>query len=448
MRARGRSDVADEIAAHRKRLDQLLEELAQTGDPRLQAEIDRELRALEQSLAELAQKRGGMTADVLDQFVNPSAMQDRAAGDCVGEVRALMDAGKVAEAQARLAQCGQELDAAQSAMESALEDLRGDKFTAEQQKLAELMDELADVTQDQQEIAAEADKIFERYADEADELMQDLGQQAKKKLSSTLERLRDRIEDIPQPGLTPFAQEELDIVERRLDDLEHMLDDGDLAEALAMARQAKQSLDTVTAELEAALEDDPTSPWADETQDALDAVEHAHPPADKLIEELDELSPSPDQILDKDDKAALDKLRRRQKANQDRADKLAQKAADYSPDLPGTAGEEISSRVEDGAGKMGQAGDRMKQRDPSGARDAARSAADALQQAQQRARSAARQQLQDGGAGLDSEPIRIPGADEYKAPEHFREDILEAMKKQAPQGYDEMIQRYYEELIR
>jgi len=441
-------DVADEIAAHRKRLDELMEEFAKTGDPRVQAEIERELRALEQSLAELAQKRAGMTADVLDQFVNPSAMQDRAAGGCVEEVRALMDAGKVAEAQARLARCGQELDSAQNAMESALEDLRGDRFSDEQQKLNELMGELADVAQDQAEIAAEADKIFERYADEADELMEDLGKDAKRRLSSTLEKLRDRIHDIPTPGLTPFAQEELDIVDRRLDDLEHMLDDGDLAEALAMARQAKQSLDTVTAELEAALEDDPTSPWADETSEALDAVEHAHPPADKLIEELGELSPSPDQILDQDDKAALDRLRRRQKLNQDRADKLAQKANELGPELPGTAGEEIGGRVEDGAGKMGQAEQRMKQRDPSGARDAARSAADALQQAQQRARAAARQQLSDGGAGLDSEPIRIPGADEYKAPEHFREDILEAMKKQAPSGYDDMIQRYYEELIR
>ena len=56
--------------------------------------------------------------------------------------------------------------------------------------------------------------------------------------------------------------------------------------------------------------------------------------------------------------------------------------------------------------------------------------------------------MQDGGAGLDQEPIRIPGADEYRAPEHFREDILEAMKKRAPEGYDEMIKRYYEELIR
>jgi len=52
---------------------------------------------------------------------------------------------------------------------------------------------------------------------------------------------------------------------------------------------------------------------------------------------------------------------------------------------------------------------------------------------------------------VGDEPIRIPGADEYRAPERFREDLLEAMKKKgtlAPEGYDEQIKRYYEELIK
>jgi hypothetical protein len=441
-------DVADEIAAHRKRLDQLLEEYARTGDPRLKAEIERELRTLEQRLAELAQMRSGMSAEVLDQFVHSEAMQDKQADTCVAEVRKLFAAGKVDEAQKKLAECGRNLDAAASAMESALEALRGDKFSAEQQKLDELQDQLADLAQDQAEIAAEADRLFERYADKADQMMEDLGKEAKKRLSSTLDRLRDRIEAVPPSGLTPFAQEELDIVERRLDDLEQMLEDGDIAEALGMARQAKQSLDTVSAELEAALEDDPQSQWADETATSLEAVERAHPPADKLIEELDELAPSPDQIMDKDDKKALDKLRRRQGASEEQARRLAEKAREMAPELPGQAGGEIGDRVDEAARHMDQAEGRMKARDPSAARDSARQAAEALERAKQRARAAARQQQQDGGAGLDKEPIRIPGADEYKAPEHFREDILEAMKKRAPEGYDEMIKRYYEELIR
>jgi hypothetical protein len=447
-RLEGLLDIADEIAAHRKRLDELLEEYARTGDPRLRGEIERELRALEQRLAELGRHRATMSADVLDRFVHADAMQDRRVDDCLAQVRALFDAGQAAEAQARLAECGRRLDAAANAMEGALEALRGDRFGAEQQKLDALQNDLADLAQDQSQIAAEADRAFERYAEKADQMMEELGREAKRRLAGHLQRLRDRIEAVPPVGLTPFAQEELDIVGRRLDDLKQMLADGDLAEALAMARQARQSLDTVSAELEAALEDDPRSAWARDTAAALDAIERAHPPANRLIDELTALTPSPDQILDREDRRALERLRRRQAANEERARRLGERARELAPELPGRAGDEIAQRVEEAARHMNAADGRMKARDPSAARDSARQAAEALEKARQRARGAARQQQSDGGAGLDKEPIRIPGADEYRAPAQFREHILEAMKQRAPEGYDEMVKRYYEELIR
>jgi hypothetical protein len=441
-------DIQDEIAGHQKRLQELMEQYAKTGDPRLKAEIAREMRALEQRLAEMSAKRSGMAEDVLDQFVNADAMQEQEASGCYAEVRRLFDAGKVAEAQTKLAECAGRLEGAQSAMEGALEQLRGDRFDAEQKKLDELMNDLADLGSDQREVAAEADRIFERYAERADEMMKDLSREAQKKLSSTLERLKERLDAIPDAGLTPFALEELDIVRRRVADLEHMLSDGDLAEALGMARQARQSLDTVSAELEAALEDDPDSRWAEDTAKALDAAERAHPPMKKLLEELEELTPSPDQILSPDDKRQLEKLRRRQQQNQDRARRLVERSRQMGPELPGSAGEEIAQRVGDAQGKMESAEKRMKARDTSAAREDARAAADALDKARQRARDAARQRQSDGGSGLGSEPIRIPGADEYRAPEEFREDILEAMKKRAPEGYDDLVRRYYEELIR
>jgi hypothetical protein len=98
---------------------------------------------------------------------------------------------------------------------------------------------------------------------------------------------------------------------------------------------------------------------------------------------------------------------------------------------------------------MDRAAQRMRARDPSGARQEAREAAEKLAQAKEEAQGAARQRESEGRSGLRDEPVRIPGADEYRAPERFREDILDAMKKdQAPTPYREMVKRYYEELIR
>ena len=447
-RMEGLLDVSDEISAHEKRLAELLAQYNKTKDPRLLDEIEREMKAIERAHADLEKHRKGLAEDVLDQYVNRAAMQGQQGAECVDEVRKLVRAGQTQQAQQKLDQCRAQHDRAASALEGSLANLRGDKFSEEQKKLDEVMNELSDVAKDQEDIAAESNRIFEAYAEKADEVAKDRRREASKKVGALVDKLRKRIGEINEAGLTPFAKEELDIVERRLTDVEHMVEDGDLAEALGMARQAKSSLDTIAGELEAALNDDPKSKWADATQDALEGVTRANPVAKELIAELQSLSPRPDQIMSADDMRAIERLRRRQAMNKGRTQRLADRTKQLGADLPGDTGAELGKKLGGAIDQMGNADDRMKQRDPSGAREATRSAADALGKARDRARSAARQ-AQEGT--VNDEPIRIPGADEYRAPERFREDLLEAMKKKgkaAPEGYDEMIKRYYEELIK
>lgn len=443
----GMLDIADEIDAHQKRLAELLAEYARTGDDKLKAEIARELHAIDQRMAELAHFRSGIAEDVLDQFVHADAMADRRAAGCMDEVEKLAMAGDAAGAQAALERCRRETAGAAQSLEDALHQLRGDRFTDAEKKLDELMNELTDLAQDQTDIAAEADRIFERYAERADELMHDLGKDARHKLGATVDKLKERLGQIPDNGLTPFAREELQIAGQRVADLERMLEDGDVAEALGMAKQARQSLETVAGELDAAMADDPSSPWAQATSDAIDGVERAHPLADRLVDELEQMTPSPDQILGDDDKRRLDALKRRQAMTRDRAKQLAEKAKS-ADGVPGDAAQAIDQRVGEASGPMTQAEKRMGGRDPSGARDAARTAADALQKAKQEAQKAARQAQSQGDAALGDEPVRIPGADQYVAPEEFRKELLEAMKKRPPSGYDDQVKRYYEELIR
>ena len=77
----------------------------------------------------------------------------------------------------------------------------------------------------QDDIAAEANRIFENYARKADDIAKDHQREASKKVGALVEKLRKRIGSINESGLTPFAKEELDIVERRLNDVEHMVDE-------------------------------------------------------------------------------------------------------------------------------------------------------------------------------------------------------------------------------
>jgi hypothetical protein len=204
----------------------------------------------------------------------------------------------------------------------------------------------------------------------------------------------------------------------------------------------------VESELESALEEDGKG-FRRAGERGLDAVDRALPVARKLVSELEKATPPPSRILGPEDLQKLDKLARRQQALQQRAQRLGERSRGMADELPGEAGQRMSDRLGEAGQRMERAGQRMRARDPSGARQEAREAAEKLAQAKDEAQGAARQQQAQGRSGLRDEPVRIPGADEYRAPEKFREDILDAMKKgQAPTPYRDMVKRYYEELIR
>jgi len=51
------------------------------------------------------------------------------------------------------------------------------------------------------------------------------------------------------------------------------------------------------------------------------------------------------------------------------------------------------------------------------------------------------------GSDRDDDEVHIPGADEYKPPEEFREKILDAKSKgKAPADYQEQVEQYYKEI--
>jgi hypothetical protein len=440
--------ISDEIKTHRERLDKLFAEYKRTHSAEIKAEIERELRALEQRLAELERRSGRMPADVLDQFVNAEAMQTKKADDCLVEVRKLFAAGDVEAAQRRMRQCAEVLDQSAAELEKSLDELRGDKFSEQEKRFDELRSEIADLAGDQGKVADTTDEIQKRYAEQAADLMRQAMEEKQGELVELVGKLRRRVAQVPDSGLGQFVEEELGAVRARVADLERMLASGDLAEALSMAREAESGLETVESELETALEEEGRS-FQRAGERGLDAVERALPIARKLVAELEKATPPPSRILDKQDLDRLEKLARRQQTLEQRAQRLAERSRQMAEELPGESGARMAERLGEAGQKMGRAGQRMRARDPSGARQEAREAAEKLRQAKEEAQGAARQKEMEGRAGLRDEPVRIPGADEYRAPERFREDILDAMKKdEAPTPYRDMVKRYYEELIR
>ncbi len=435
-RLEGVMDVSDEIAAHQKRLADLLAQYQQTKDPRLLDEIERELKALDRSYAELEKHRRGMPEDVLDQYVNRDAGPD-GAGHAVPRRGPPDDPrGQVREAQAKLGVVPRAAGPERREPRGlAGRRCASDKFSDEQRKLDEVMNELADLAKDQDDIAAEANRIFEDYALKADEVAKEHRREASRKVGTLVEKLRKRLQGHGRDGLTPFAKEELDIVERRLADVESMVSDGDLGrgDEHGAPGQAEPRHDRGRARGGARGRSE-IEVGGRHAGRARRGGQGAPDRQGQLIDELQALLPRPEQIMSADDLKALERLRRRQVGTRDRARRLV--GAD--PAAGRRAARRRGRRAGQEAGRRDQAhGCRPTS---ARARRIRRGRARARARGGRCARQGARPGAQRGPPGAGGRGRRRadpdPGRRRYRAPERFREDLLEAMKKKGAQGPD------------
>jgi uncharacterized protein DUF4175 len=442
--------ISDELKQHRDKLKDLMEQYKRSSSPELRAEIEREIKAIEQRIAELQAKASQLGGEVADRFMNADAMDADSAQDCFQKVRELLDAGDVAGANKQLERCSRLADEQAQALENGLRGLRGDRFSEEEKTLGELMGEIADLEREQRSVAKDADELLDRYKERAAKAARDKASPQVEKARKTLEKLKKEVNDVPRNGLTPFSQEEMDALKQRLDDVGKMLNEGDIPEALAMAKHAEEGLKTIGADIEDDVSDG--HPWSNRTLEAGDRVGRAEPVAKQLIDELQKATPSPQEMMEPSDRQRMSDLKRKERELRDRAQKLAQKAQKQGKELPGASGEMAEKGLGEAGEQMGRAEERMDAPDPMGAREESQGAADKLSELQDKMKRSARKQQMVGredGRGLDDEVVKIPGSEAYKPSEAFREDILDAMKKEKPpDAFKDQVKRYYEELVK
>lgn len=151
-------------------------------------------------------------------------------------------------------------------------------------------------------------------------------------------------------------------------------------------------------------------------------------------------------------------LGERQAAAKKRLDELRKKLGQGAPQSgqPGTqSGEGQPMSVPGLDDGLGQAGKHMQSAEgqlrggkPREAEGEESQALEALGKAREQVQRERRPGNEEGGQAMDRDPVKIPGADEYQAPREFREDILDAMKRAAPERYKQQVRRYFEELVR
>jgi hypothetical protein len=111
-------------------------------------------------------------------------------------------------------------------------------------------------------------------------------------------------------------------------------------------------------------------------------------------------------------------------------------------------GQQAGEMLRKAEGHMQRSEGELQRLSPRGAAAAQGQALDQLGQLQRQVQQARRPRSDGAGSRADREPVKIPGAEDYRAPKEFRQDILDAAKREAPAEYRDQVKHYYEELIR
>lgn len=443
--------ISDEMTALRDRMRQLLAEYKKTPSEALRRELERELRGFERRMAELMEKARRLSTELPDEFLNREAMGQTDLQSRIDRLRDLIQKGDIARAEQEMERMSQALDNLVKGMEQNLRGFRRERFTAEEKALGELENRLSDLAHDQEELKAQTEAVKQNASARARQLLRDRAEALSRRLQGDINRLRKLLGEVDVAPLGPWGSDEMDKATGRLDDLERMLEQGDLDEARQMASEAEQSLEKLESEMRG---EEQASRWGQRVRlgRSRARLEQARPIAHDLAAEIEKALPRPEEILSPAERKQLADLRGQQEA-------LRKRSADLGRDIPKRAqqtkdapllerlAQQAPEMIRKATGFMEQSAGELQRLQPRNAATAQGQAIEQLSQMRQQMQQARRPQNEGAGMRSERDPIKIPGADEYHAPKEFRQDILDAAKREAPPEYREQVKRYYEELI-
>lgn len=443
--------IGDEMTALRDRMRQLLAEYKKSPSEALRKELARELRAFEKRFAELKERAERLSREVPDEFVNREALGQNDMQSRLDRMRQLLEKGDVERVAAEFERMSQALDGLMKGMESDLRGYRRERFSAEERALAEMENRLSDLAHDEADIKRRTEELKQAASARARQFTRDRAEALSKRLLADVGRLRKLLGDVDVAPLGPWGSDEMEKVTRRLDDLGKMLEQGDLDEARAMAQEAEQSLGRLEDELRS---EEQASRWGQRVRlgRSRARIEQGREISRGIESEIARALPRPEELLSPPERRQLADLRAEQEALRRRGGELGKefnKRAAQTKDAPllERLSQQASEVLHRAAGFMQKSEEELRQMSPRSAAAAQGQALDQLHQMQKQVQQARRPQNDGAGTRSEREPVKIPGAEEYRAPKEFRQDILDAAKREPPPEYREQVKHYYEELI-
>jgi hypothetical protein len=460
-----------DLAARRRDLAHLLEAYRKAPSEARKAELLAEAARLKARMEEMMRRMAELAKGFSDEHMNREAlaelMKSRDALGGMDDVEKMLARGDVEGAMKALDQVGNAMEGMLSSLERTA-GRPGEQNAALVKDMLAFKTQLEEVQAEQEQVARETEKVRGEYRRRLSKMLEQLDRDAER-LQGLAAEARREVQKAER-GVTLRSEDDFAQARDRLADLEKALQGRDLDAALESSRRALPPL----LRLALGLEDDAVVAErfrqlaGKDPRDIREAQRHAAGavgPARKVKEELERMLPDPRSVLGRREQARLGELAERQGRLEGEAGKLRRKLAELSqraPVFPPQAQEMLGGSQ----GHMQRAQAELAVRNPQRGHGEQRLALDDLARFRRGLDEMAKAMRGAGGGvpfpfpfggqsagaegGLEPsrERVEIPAADQYRVPEEFRRDLLEAMKQGSPEPYKGEVQRYYEELVK
>ena len=418
--------AGSELDASRGELLELLTRFRETQSESVRRSLLAAIETMEQKLAQLDKHIEQIRGKVGDVYVNPSAVLRTDLIGSLAELRRLLAGDDLAAAQALVRRMETDLGRLMTGLEGGLLSFRTERFGEGERFIGELLDRVMTLEAGQLQLRRETIALKRAGIERLSDLMRGkIGPLVHKQLSR-LDRMRRMKNDLKING-DPDASALDESLSCALRELGLALNQGDLDEARQVAEDVRDIAENAEIGRSAGF-----TALKDEATRLGDDITAAYPPPAQLLSDKDGRTAAV---------RAMDQRRILAKARKLKA--WIKKQADETRFLSSRAQESLSVA----SGRMSKSAADLDARRVGEALESQSEALEAL--------ADLREDLKRGGelSPLESRPqvpvgrVELPSPDEFEVPKEFRNDILEAMRGDLPNSYEEAIKKYYEALV-
>jgi len=441
------------------RLRELLRQYKETQDPALRRQIEREMRRLAQRIEDLMRRLAAQMKKLPFEHLNRDALAGESvqakALDFQEQMKALQerfDAGDVQGALDALERFSSGLQGMMDALERDARAEQNDGIDQVRAEMGAVLEELQELQGAQESLEQETAALEQAEAERRRKAMQRELKQQLDELLRKVERIEERLGDVPEQVLSEFSLDSFKESREATELLRGALGQREVDQGLEISRSLERALGSARSGLPFVLQE-PSQAEAKQRARAAKRLEQAEKLATEVREALEKLLDTPPPPGGQGQEQA-ERLGQRQQELAERTRRAQERLQGLEGGEPLQSGE-MGQGLGEAANHMGEARSELQGGRPGPARAPQQRALQKLGQVAQQLRLAVKPQRMGqeqgspgGGGNPDTDRVRIPNAQDYRGDAEQRQRVLEAMKQGSPESYREQLRRYYRELLK